>query len=84
MSFNDPFSYTSQHVSSVDRAATDISSDMASNSIKLLTGNSHPELAKRVAHRYVRHVDALEGLLSRDSAWPEQSLAFSHPGTSLE
>jgi len=26
---------------------------MASNSIKLLTGNSHPELAKRVADRYI-------------------------------
>lgn len=25
---------------------------MASNSIKLLTGNSHPELAKLVADRY--------------------------------
>jgi hypothetical protein len=26
---------------------------MATNSIKLLTGNSHPELAKLVADRYV-------------------------------
>lgn len=26
---------------------------MAANSIKLLTGNSHPELAKLVADRYV-------------------------------
>lgn len=26
---------------------------MASNSIKLLTGNSHPQLAKLVADRYV-------------------------------
>jgi hypothetical protein len=26
---------------------------MATNSIKLLTGNSHPDLAKRVADRYV-------------------------------
>ena len=26
---------------------------MASNSIKLLTGNSHPDLAKKVARRYV-------------------------------
>ncbi len=28
---------------------------MATNSIKLLTGNSHPELAKLVADRYVWH-----------------------------
>ncbi len=28
-------------------------SGMASNSIKLLTGNSHPELAKAVANRFV-------------------------------
>lgn len=26
---------------------------MATNSIKLLTGNSHPQLAKLVANRYV-------------------------------
>lgn len=26
---------------------------MATNSIKLLTGNSHPQLAKQVAGRYV-------------------------------
>lgn len=27
---------------------------MATNSIKLLTGNSHPQLAKQVANRYVQ------------------------------
>lgn len=31
---------------------------MAANSIKLLTGNSHPELAQLVADRYVLIVDA--------------------------
>lgn len=30
---------------------------MSVNSIKLLTGNSHPELAKRVADRYVKSFD---------------------------
>lgn len=30
---------------------------MAANSIKLLTGNSHPELAQLVADRYVLVVD---------------------------
>ena len=29
---------------------------MAANSIKLLTGNSHPELAQLVADRYVMHL----------------------------
>ena len=32
-----------------------LTSTMASNSIKLLTGNSHPELAQLVADRYVMH-----------------------------
>jgi hypothetical protein len=32
---------------------------MATNSIKLLTGNSHPQLAKLVADRYVSFVFSL-------------------------
>ncbi|RMZ77007.1 hypothetical protein DV738_g4570, partial [Chaetothyriales sp. CBS 135597] len=41
------------HVPSVTSAAgrIDAAGDMASNSIKLLTGNSHPDLAKKVAMR---------------------------------
>jgi len=31
---------------------------MASNSIKLLTGNSHPELAKKIASRYMIFLEA--------------------------
>jgi hypothetical protein len=37
------------HVSSIVHNSVGLS--MASNSIKLLTGNSHPELAKLVAKR---------------------------------
>jgi hypothetical protein len=44
-------SVSAQHVSSIVNDS--IAGSMASNSIKLLTGNSHPELAKLVAKRYV-------------------------------
>lgn len=43
------YSFITQHVPSVNTNIT--SYGMASNSIKLLTGNSHPELAKLVASR---------------------------------
>lgn len=33
---------------------------MATNSIKLLTGNSHPQLAKLVADRYVEKTSIYE------------------------
>lgn len=52
-----------QHVSAVTASSLDYAG-MASNSIKLLTGNSHPDLAKAVAARCV--------LLSRthaDNVW---------------
>ena len=45
----------SRHVdnaSSVITASTSTADGMASNSIKLLTGNSHPDLAKAVANRW--------------------------------
>jgi len=49
---NDVFSSAQHNVSSVTTSAFD-SAVMATNSIKLLTGNSHPELAKAVAKRFV-------------------------------
>ena len=42
-----------QNVSSVAASPLDTTEGMASNSIKLLTGNSHPELAQAVAKRFV-------------------------------
>jgi hypothetical protein len=38
---------------------------MATNSIKLLTGNSYPQLARLVADRYVHAVGATPGALAR-------------------
>jgi hypothetical protein len=38
---------------------------MSTNSIKLLTGNSHPELANLVADRYVSAGDKLKAKLIR-------------------
>lgn len=40
---------------------------MSTNSIKLLTGNSHPELAKLVADRYVCSKDLLKPGLTAES-----------------
>ena len=47
------------------------SSAMASNSIKLLTGNSHPVLAKAVADQSVHPIlDSVESLLiTNDAVW---------------
>jgi len=38
---------------------------MATNSIKLLTGNSHPQLAKQVAARWVLFFFFFYGILGR-------------------
>lgn len=46
------FSLPHGHASSVTTSPLDYAG-MASNSIKLLTGNSHPDLAKAVADRFV-------------------------------
>lgn len=43
------------------------SSEMATNSIKLLTGNSHGQLAKLVADRYVRPHSGFHMGLARES-----------------
>ena len=52
------------NASSVITASTYTIDDMASNSIKLLTGNSHPALAKAVADRWGTHVLKLRAVLT--------------------
>lgn len=49
------------------------SDDMATNSIKLLTGNSHPELAKLVADRQVYSASGLSDHLRAQESDGEAS-----------
>ena len=47
------FAYDSLHDEGTSIRSPTKQSAMATNSIKLLTGNSHPQLAKAVADRFV-------------------------------
>ena len=49
----DPYTHPTIHDAPSTAANSDDISGMATNSIKLLTGNSHPQLAKDVADRSV-------------------------------
>jgi len=63
---------------------------MASNSIKLLTGNSHPMLAKLVAERYATCLSLLAGgprdYMRREDErhWSRLRSQFAHSNGSLE
>ncbi len=49
-------------LSTCNRIVTTAGITMATNSIKLLTGNSYPELARLVADRYVQSANSIASL----------------------